>query len=148
MSARSSPHAPTRRAAPASPRGADLRGGLGRSPGGLEETPRPQDDGARLGLPWAYAVEVTEEEPLPAWSLPADAVERIALPEAWPGRITRDWAWGGATGAGVRVCVLDSGVEAGHAMVGDVQQSVAIAIEGDEVLVDERDTAGDLCGHG
>jgi subtilisin family serine protease len=89
-----------------------------------------------------------EEEELPAWSLPAEAVERIALPEEWPGQITREWAWGGSTGAGVRVCVLDSGVEAGHPMVGDVQQSVAISIEGDHVLVDDDDKEGDLCGHG
>jgi subtilisin family serine protease len=95
--------------------------------------------------PYAWAVT---EEPLPAWSLPAGAVERITLPEQWPGRVTRDWAWGGATGAGVRVCVLDSGVEAGHPMVGDVQQSVAITIEGDDVMLEEADTEGDLCGHG
>jgi subtilisin family serine protease len=88
------------------------------------------------------------EEPLPAWSLPTDAVERIALPEAWPGEVTRDWAWGGATGAGVRVCILDSGVELNHTLVGDVQHSVAISLDGDEVIVDEGDTAGDLCGHG
>jgi subtilisin family serine protease len=89
-----------------------------------------------------------EEEPLPAWSLPTDAVERIALPEAWPGRITRDWAWGGATGAGVRVCVLDSGVELNHPLVGEVQESIAISLDGDEVIVDKDDKAGDLCGHG
>ncbi len=89
-----------------------------------------------------------EGEPLPAWSLPAEAVERIALPEEWPGQITREWAWGGATGSGVRVCVLDSGVEAGHSLVGEVQQSVAISIEGGDVIVEEHDPAGDLCGHG
>ena len=89
-----------------------------------------------------------EEEPLPAWSLPADAVERIALPEPWPGRITREWAWGDATGAGVRVCVLDSGVELDHPMVGEVQQSVSIAIDGDDVIVEDEDKEGDLCGHG
>src|SRR3954465_6509811 len=88
------------------------------------------------------------EEPLPAWSLPADAVERIALPDAWPGQVTREWAWGGATGAGVRVCILDSGVETDHPLVGEVQQSVAISIDGEEVLVDEQDSSGDLCGHG
>ena len=88
------------------------------------------------------------EEPLPAWSLPAEAVERIDLGEAWPGEVTREWAWGGATGGGVRVCVLDSGIEAGHQLVGEVQQSVAISIDGDEVVVEENDTAGDLCGHG
>ena len=89
-----------------------------------------------------------EQEPLPAWSLPAEAVEQIALPEEWPGRMTREWAWGGATGANVRVCVLDSGVEVGHPMVGDVQRSVAIAIEGEDVIVQDNDTEGDLCGHG
>jgi subtilisin len=91
---------------------------------------------------------MSTEEPLPAWSLPIDAVERIALPEAWPGEVTREWAWGGATGAGVRVCILDSGVEANHPMVGEVQQSVAISLDGEEVLVEENDKAGDLCGHG
>jgi subtilisin family serine protease len=91
---------------------------------------------------------MSEQEPLPAWSLPAESVERIALPEEWPGQITRDWAWGGATGAGVRVCVLDSGVELGHSLVGEVQQSVAISMDGDDVIVEPNDTEGDLCGHG
>jgi len=48
----------------------------------------------------------------------------------------------------VRVCILDSGVERDHPLVGEVQQSVAISIAGDEVIVDESDTSGDLCGHG
>ena len=91
---------------------------------------------------------MSAEEPLPAWSLSAGAVERIKLPEIWPGEITREWAWEGATGAGVRVCVLDSGIEGGHSLVGEVQQSVAISIDGDQVNVDEHDAAGDLCGHG
>ena len=93
-----------------------------------------------------YAAGVSEE--LPAWSLSAEGAERITLPEEWPGEITREWAWGGATGAGARVCVLDSGIEAGHPLVGDVQQSVAISIEGEEVIIEENDTEGDLCGHG
>jgi subtilisin len=89
-----------------------------------------------------------EEEELPAWSLPAEAVERITLPEQWPGEITREWAWGGATGKGVRVCVLDSGVEHGHPLVGDVQESIAVSMEGGEVIIEDDDTEGDLCGHG
>jgi len=88
------------------------------------------------------------EEPLPAWSLSAESVERISLPEEWPGRMTREWAWGGSDGSGTRVCVLDSGVEAGHPLVGDVQQSVSVTVDGDDVTVDAEDTAGDLCGHG
>jgi subtilisin family serine protease len=88
------------------------------------------------------------DEELPAWSLPAGTVERIGIAAEWPEPVTRDWAWGGSTGAGVRVCILDSGVEAGHPLVGDVQGSVVISVgDGGEVGA-ARDTEGDLCGHG
>ena len=88
----------------------------------------------------------TEEE-LPAWSLPAGADQAISLPSAWPERLTREWAWGGSTGAGVRVCVLDSGVELDHPLIGTVQRSVAVAKDGDEITIAD-DVEGDLCGHG
>jgi subtilisin family serine protease len=87
------------------------------------------------------------EEPLPAWSLTADAVDRIALSGKWPGRVTREWALEGATGAGVRVCILDSGIERDHPLVGAIEQAVAVTMEGEEVTVAEDDE-GDLCGHG
>ncbi len=84
----------------------------------------------------------------PAWSLPAGAGDTIAQDVEWPGQVTREWAWGGSTGAGVRVCILDSGVDPSHPLVGQVQRSVAVSIgEDDEVLV-EDDAEGDLCGHG
>jgi subtilisin family serine protease len=88
----------------------------------------------------------TDEE-LPAWSLPATAGDSIRLPSTWPERVTREWAFGGATGAGARVCVLDSGIEPDHPLVGMVQRSVAVTRNGDEISVDE-DESGDLCGHG
>ena len=93
------------------------------------------------------AHEVEGDEELPAWSLPADASESIRIRAGWPERVTRDWAWGGSTGAGVRVCVLDSGVELDHPLVGTVQRSVAVHKREDEIVV-EDDTEGDLCGHG
>jgi subtilisin family serine protease len=83
---------------------------------------------------------------LPAWSL-TGASEQIRLPVEWPEHVTREWAWGGATGAGVRVCVLDSGVEPDHPLVGRVQRAVAAVREGDEIHIVE-DAEGDLCGHG
>jgi subtilisin len=95
----------------------------------------------------AHAAEPDEHEELPAWSLPADAVERIALASQWPERVTREWAWEGSTGAGVEVCILDSGIDAEHPLVGSVQRAVAVSIDGDGVLV-EDDDEGDLCGHG
>jgi subtilisin len=86
--------------------------------------------------------------PLPAWSLAAGAAESLDLPTAWPGQVTREWAWGDSTGSGVRVCILDSGVELGHPMVGELEGAVAIEVgEGDEVTVVD-DAEGDLCGHG
>jgi subtilisin len=95
----------------------------------------------------AILAHEAEEEELPAWSLPAGADQAISLPSAWPERLTREWAWGGSTGAGVRVCVLDSGVELGHPLVGPVQRSVAVRKEGDDVTIVDDDE-GDLCGHG
>jgi len=92
--------------------------------------------------------EEAPRELRPAWSLAAGAAESISLPVEWPGQVTRDWAWGDSTGKGVRVCILDSGVDAAHPLVGEVQRSVAVSIgENDEVLVQD-DTEGDLCGHG
>jgi subtilisin family serine protease len=89
-----------------------------------------------------------EEEELPAWSLPADAVDRIAIPVEWPERVDREWAWGGSTGKGVRVCILDSGIEAGHPSVGEIQGAWAVSIGDDEEAVVTEDTEGDQCGHG
>jgi subtilisin family serine protease len=85
---------------------------------------------------------------LPAWSLPKDAVDRIALPAHWPERVTRDWALGDSAGKGTRICILDSGVEAAHPLVGELESAVVISIgENDEVLADE-DLEGDVSGHG
>jgi subtilisin len=85
---------------------------------------------------------------LPAWSLPKDAVDRIALPAHWPERVTRDWALGGSTGKGARVCILDSGVEVGHPLIGDLERAVVISIGDDEEVIAEEDTEGDVSGHG
>ncbi|HEX2496450.1 MAG TPA: S8 family serine peptidase [Gaiellaceae bacterium] len=92
--------------------------------------------------------EPAPERPLPAWSLPAGAAESLALPTEWPGRVTREWAWGGSTGKGVKVCILDSGIEADHPDVGELAGAVAVEVgEGDEISVVD-DVEGDLCGHG
>ena len=87
-------------------------------------------------------------ESLPAWSLPKDAVERISLPGQWPDRVTREWAWGSSTGTGARVCILDSGVEANHPLVGGLESTVAISLGENEEVVVTEDEEGDLSGHG
>ncbi len=92
--------------------------------------------------------EEEQYEELPAWSLPAGAVDRIALPSVWPEAVTREWAWGGSTGKGVSVCILDSGVERGHPLVGEVETAVAVSLGPDQDTIVGEDTEGDLCGHG
>ena len=85
---------------------------------------------------------------LPAWSISGEAAAaELALAAEWPERVTREWAWGGATGAGARVCILDSGIQLDHALVGPVARSVRVEVDGEEVRVVDDDQ-GDVAGHG
>ena len=87
-------------------------------------------------------------ETLPAWSLPAAALAEIGIGVEWPERVTREWALGGSTGAGIRVCILDSGVQPDHRLVGEVEGAVALRKTDEGEIVVEDDTEGDLAGHG
>jgi subtilisin family serine protease len=78
---------------------------------------------------------------VPAWSVPDEGAQPV--PRDWPDEVTRDWAWGGSTGAGVRVGIVDSGVEGGHPLVGAVEH--AYVVDGDGV---HEEDAVDLIGHG
>jgi subtilisin family serine protease len=89
-----------------------------------------------------------EDDERPAWSLAREAVPGIALDNPLPDRVDREWALGGATGKGVKVCVLDSGIESDHPAVGAVAGATAISIDEDGNTIAELDTEGDLCGHG
>ena len=89
-----------------------------------------------------------EYEELPAWSLPKTAADRIGIDNPLPDRVDKAWALGGATGKGVKVCILDSGVEFGHPLVGELAGAVAITVDEEGHPIAEEDTEGDLCGHG
>ncbi|HXW46922.1 MAG TPA: S8 family serine peptidase [Streptosporangiaceae bacterium] len=68
---------------------------------------------------------------------------RINLP------IDKDWAWGGASGQGVVVAVVDSGVDAAHPAVGAVDRAVALHWDDDaEEVVSTDGPHEDLFGHG
>lgn len=59
------------------------------------------------------------------------------------------WAWGGATGRTVRVCIVDSGIEPNHPMVGRIDGSWAVAGTGAAAdLHVEPAEPFDACGHG
>jgi subtilisin len=86
---------------------------------------------------------------LPAWSeaftpenlLP---VRPIGVP------ITAEWAWGGSTGRGIKVAIIDSGVDGAHTRVNGVAGGVALTYDAeapDGVRIEEGPHE-DLYGHG
>jgi subtilisin len=85
---------------------------------------------------------------LPAYSLTREAVPKVPSPPAWPAAMTREWAFGDSRGAGVRVCIVDSGIDADHPLVDcELEQAVVVEVE-DERAVVRDDDAGDVSGHG
>jgi subtilisin family serine protease len=89
---------------------------------------------------------------LPAWSEPFHAPDGpgpspfLSLPLS----IDREWAYGDGRGRGVRVAIVDSGVDADHPLVGAVTQYVAIERD-DSTETGLRLDPGahrDLYGHG
>jgi subtilisin family serine protease len=86
---------------------------------------------------------------LPAWSEPFAAANRGRLGRRGPwGRVDRAWAFGDGTGRGVRVAIIDSGVERDHPAVGGrLVESVAAELVGDEWTVVPAQPM-DVVGHG
>jgi subtilisin family serine protease len=86
---------------------------------------------------------------IPAWSEPFTEDARAALARsAGVENIDREWAWGGSTGRGVKVAIIDSGVEGSHPAVGGrLVESVAVTLDGDDARV-APDDATDMYGHG
>jgi len=64
-------------------------------------------------------------------------------------QITPEWAWGGTTGKGVRVAVVDTGVDGAHPLIdGRVAGYVGFDVgKSGEIVVDEE-PHGDFAGHG
>ena len=93
---------------------------------------------------------MTADIDVPAWSEPFVGDRRRELVRPRPiATLERDWAWGGATGRGIRVAIIDSGVERDHPAVGGrLVRSVRVDIEDDEPVVAEDDEARDVVGHG
>ncbi|WP_329499217.1 S8 family peptidase [Kitasatospora herbaricolor] len=88
----------------------------------------------------------TSPPPELTWSLRGRAPHDIPVLAAGQ-EVTPEWAWGGATGAGVRVCVVDSGIERDHPLVGRVDGSYVVLKDEDGIRVEPTGT-GDTCGHG
>ncbi len=65
--------------------------------------------------------------------------------------LTPEWAWGGATGRGVRVAIVDSGIEADHPDLHgcvDVDRGIFVTIDSAGDVVEARGPHDDAFGHG
>lgn len=84
-----------------------------------------------------------------AWS---DAFDEDRLgpvrPLRLPTPITRSWAFGDGRGTGVRVAVVDSGVDGDHPWVGGVDRAVALEPGGHGTVTLVEGHHEDLYGHG
>jgi subtilisin family serine protease len=89
----------------------------------------------------------------PAWSsqFDADALRQLAVPGPI-GAITREWAWGDSTGQGVRVAVIDSGIEADHPAIGGrVRGSIVVDYDAstkEQYRISQDAEQRDMFGHG
>ena len=90
-----------------------------------------------------------DEAPRPAYTRDSMMLRlpgAVSLDELSP-----DWAWGGATGRGVRVAVIDSGVEADHPDLDgcvDVDDGVVVSLDDDGEPVETPGPHSDDFGHG
>jgi subtilisin len=85
---------------------------------------------------------------LPAWSEPFTNRRRELRRPVRVKGVTREWAWGGATGAGVRVGIIDSGLENAHPKLrGRVVENVTVEMTDDGPTV-VPDGEVDMFGHG
>jgi subtilisin len=90
---------------------------------------------------------VIADDELPAWALEQAAPE--TLRSDWPAMLDRAWAFGDGRGAGVRVAVIDSGIDAGHPLLaGPLERAVAVELDGDGRVSVQADELGDISGHG
>jgi len=96
---------------------------------------------------------MSEEEVLPAWSeqFSKQAIQQLTTTGPIAG-ISAEWAWGGSKGSGVRVAVVDSGVEHDHPALDDCVRG-GVVVEYDEkaknnVRIEPEDKPSDFAGHG
>jgi|SRR5579859_1764965 len=90
---------------------------------------------------------------LPAWSASFLPEARRTLTASGPlAGLTREWAWGGSAGRGVRVAVIDSGIEADHPALGPAVKG-GVVVDTDrrtktQVRLEADPRPRDFFGHG
>jgi subtilisin len=96
---------------------------------------------------------MTDETLRPAWSeqFNPQAIRQLIYSGPITG-LTPEWAFGGSTGKGIRVAVVDTGVEHDHPALDDcVRGGVVVEYDPDAenmIHYEPDDSPGDLAGHG
>ena len=96
---------------------------------------------------------MSSESLRPAWSqsFSPEALQ-IVMASGPIAHINPEWAWGGSTGAGVRVAIIDSGVEADHPALGGMVRGGVIVNydeqEPNKVRIEPEEQPVDIFGHG
>jgi len=88
--------------------------------------------------------------PRPAWSeqFTPEALRTLSLVQPIE-NISKDWAWEGSNGEGVKVAVIDSGIESDHPALGDKPVSGYVSItEGPDGIIYDTEPHDDVFGHG
>jgi len=96
---------------------------------------------------------MSDEEIRPAWSqqFAADAIRELVSSGPFA-EITREWAWGGSTGKGVRVAVVDTGIEYDHPWLeGCVRRGIMVGFDQsreEPIYFEDDNPPIDVAGHG
>jgi subtilisin len=87
------------------------------------------------------------EDELPAFSWPTKPEDQPRIvPVPWE-QMTPQWAWGGSTGKGMKVCIVDSGIEADHPALGGMVRGGVVVERSEDGPVVREEAHGDLFGH-
>jgi subtilisin len=98
-------------------------------------------------LPWRQEARI-QFPGIPAWGAPAASMDERRFDVSPLEGITPEWAWGGSRGAGVRICLLDSGVDGSHPRVGTLDGSFEVVTDSNGQLTVVGADPVDKAGHG